>query len=68
MHDGRFYTLKAVLDFYDENVQDNPNLDPLLKQNGQVGIPMTENEKMKIITFLKTLSDEHFISNPAFAE
>lgn len=68
MHDGRFYSLKAVLDFYDENVEDNPNLDPLFKQNGEIGIKMTEDEKLKIIAFLKTLSDENFISNPAFAE
>ncbi|WP_370899411.1 cytochrome-c peroxidase [Chryseobacterium gossypii] len=68
MHDGRFYTLEAVLSFYSDNVEDNPNLDPQLRQNGHLGISMTEEEKKYIITFLKTLSDKSFISNPKFAE
>ncbi|SDE47719.1 cytochrome-c peroxidase [Riemerella columbipharyngis] len=73
MHDGRFFTLKAVLDFYSNDnghqIQDAPNLDPLLKKiPGRVGIPMTEQEKKDIIAFLLTLDDPQFISNPAFAE
>jgi cytochrome c peroxidase len=68
MHDGRFYTLDAVLNFYSDNVEDNPNLDPQLNQNGHVGIAMNAQEKQFIITFLRTLSDKNFISNPKFAE
>ncbi len=68
MHDGRFYSLDAVMNFYSENVENQPNLDPLLKQNGHIGIPMTSLEKQNIITFLKTLSDKNFITNPKFAE
>lgn len=68
MHDGRFYTLEAVLNFYSDNVEDNPNLDPQLKQNNHIGIAMNAQEKQFIIAFLKTLSDKNFISNPKFAE
>jgi cytochrome c peroxidase len=68
MHDGRFYTLDAVMNFYSDQVEDNPNLDPQLKQNGHVGIPMNTQEKQVIIAFLKTLSDKKFISDPKFAE
>ncbi|KFF13918.1 cytochrome C peroxidase [Chryseobacterium soli] len=68
MHDGRFYTLDAVLNFYSDNVEDNANLDPQLKQNGHIGIPMTGQDKQYIIAFLKTLSDNNFITNPKFAE
>lgn len=68
MHDGRFYTLDAVLNFYSDGVEDNPNLDPQLKQNGHTGIAMNTQEKQLIIAFLKTLSDKNFISNPQFAE
>lgn len=68
MHDGRFYTLEAVLNFYSDNVEDNPNLDPQLKQNNHIGIAMNSQEKQLIITFLKTLSDKSFITNPKFAE
>ncbi|MDV7697060.1 c-type cytochrome [Chryseobacterium soli] len=68
MHDGRFYTLDAVLNFYSDNVEDNANLDPQLKKNGHIGIPMTGQDKQYIIAFLKTLSDNNFITNPKFAE
>ncbi|MCJ7934379.1 MAG: cytochrome-c peroxidase [Chryseobacterium sp.] len=68
MHDGRFYTLEAVLNFYTDRVEDNPNLDPQLKQNNHIGIVMNSKEKQLIIAFLKTLSDKSFISNPKFAE
>ena len=68
MHDGRFYTLEAVLNFYSDNVEEQPNLDPILKQNGHVGIAMTSLEKQYIIAFLKTLSDQNFLTNKKFAE
>ncbi|RYF64465.1 MAG: c-type cytochrome, partial [Cytophagaceae bacterium] len=64
MHDGRFTTLQQVLRHYATGVQDSPQLDPLLKQNGQLGIPMTQQEQNDIITFLLTLTDYTFISNP----
>jgi cytochrome c peroxidase len=64
MHDGRFSTLQQVLRHYATGVQDNPQLDPLLKQNAQPGIPMTQQEQNDIITFLLTLTDYSFISNP----
>ncbi|CAH0149554.1 cytochrome c peroxidase [Chryseobacterium sp. Bi04] len=68
MHDGRFYTLDAVLNFYTDGVENHPNLDPQLKQNNHIGIAMNTQEKQFIIAFLKTLSDKNFISNPKFAE
>ena len=61
MHDGRFDTLRDVLDFYDDGVEETPNISPEMYQdNGNPGIPMTEDEKTKIIAFLKTLSDIDF--------
>lgn len=69
MHDGRFYSLKAVLDFYDSGVENQPNLDAELKKvSGKIGIPLSEQEKIYLIAFLKTLSDPKFITNPALAE
>lgn len=67
MHDGRFNTLQQVLDHYDNNVKDSETLDPLLKQNGVLGIPISEEEKSKLIAFLKTLSDEQFRRDKRFA-
>ncbi|MBA5628460.1 cytochrome-c peroxidase [Moheibacter sp. BDHS18] len=68
MHDGRFYSLEAVLDFYREGIEDNPRLDPLLRNGDQVGIPISDGEKQDLIQFLNTLTDQDFISNPAFSE
>jgi cytochrome c peroxidase len=68
MHDGRFSTLEAVLNFYSDLVENQPNLDPLLKKDSHIGIRMNVMEKQYIIAFLKTLSDQNFITNNAFAE
>lgn len=68
MHDGRFYTLEAVLNHYANGITSTENLDPILNNNGNLGIPLTTDEKTKIIAFLKTLTDYEFISNPRFAE
>ncbi len=56
---GQFPTLKAVLDYFDNGVLDSDNLDPVFKNNGN-RIPLTEQEKEDIISFLKTLSDKEF--------
>ena len=68
MHDGRFYTLEAVLDHYDSGVAQIQNLDPSLQHAGTLGIPLSSTEKAQLITFLKTLTDNEFLSNPKFAE
>lgn len=64
MHDGRFPSLQAVLDHYDSGVHPHPNLDPSLEN----GIPMSEEEKDRIIAFLKTLSDFELLSDSRFSE
>ena len=68
MHDGRFFTLEAVLNHYASGVSNTQNLDPLLNNNGTFGIPLTAVEKQQLIAFLKTLTDHEFITNPKFAE
>ncbi|MFD1818272.1 cytochrome c peroxidase [Pseudarcicella hirudinis] len=66
MHDGRFYTLEAVLEHYAEGVQNTVNLDPLLNQNGKRGIQLSKEEQSRIIAFLKTLTDETFLKDKRF--
>lgn len=56
---GQFPTLRAVLDYLDNGVLEADNLDPILKNNGN-RIPLSEQEKEDIISFLKTLSDKEF--------
>lgn len=68
MHDGRFGTLEAVLNHYSSGVQDWPTLDPLLRQNGNLGIPLSALEKTQLIAFLKTLTDYEYLSDSRFSE
>ncbi|SEA51526.1 cytochrome c peroxidase [Psychroflexus halocasei] len=57
---GQFETLIDILDYFDEGVLDANNLDPIFKNNGN-RIPLTEQEKAFLISFMKTLSDTDFI-------
>ncbi len=69
MHDGRFQTLNDVLNHYSDGMVDLGTLDPVFKNSSSVlGIPMTEQEKQKIIAFLKTLSDDGFVNDKRFSE
>ncbi|OMP32792.1 cytochrome-c peroxidase [Mangrovimonas sp. DI 80] len=69
MHDGRFQTLEAVLDFYDHGMVDNGNVDPILLREDQTyGIPLNAYEKESIIAFLKTLTDNEFLTDERFSE
>lgn len=69
MHDGRFGSLVSVLNFYSNGIQETQNLDPILKSTkGIVGIQLKQEEKTAIIAFLKTLTDEEFITDKRFTE
>lgn len=67
MHDGRFRTLKEVLDFYSEGVHTSINVDSKMGFAHQGGVQLTEDEKYFIITFLSTLTDSVLINNPNFS-
>jgi len=64
MHDGRLRSLEAVLDHYERGIVQSPTLDSQLRN----GIPLSADEKQKIIAFLKTLTDEEFMSNKLLSE
>lgn len=66
MHDGRFETIREVLDFYDQNVLPSPTLAEELNENGELGIPLTEDQKDDLEAFLYTLTDISFIQNTEF--
>ncbi|WP_337043916.1 cytochrome-c peroxidase [Emticicia sp. 17c] len=67
MHDGRFYSLDTVLNHYSDGVIDSKTLDAALKQNQALGIALNKDEKLKLIAFLKTLTDDEFLKNKRFA-
>ena len=75
MHDGRFETLEEVIEFYSDDIQNHPNLDPILRAGG--GGPggggarrlnFNDQEQAALIAFLNTLTDETFINDPKFAD
>ena len=72
MHDGRFATLEDVVDFYANDVQDNPFLNPHLRVNDNPNGPvehfnLTPQQKADLVAFLKTLTDQAFLTDPKFS-
>jgi len=66
MHDGRFETLKEVLDFYSEGVHFSEHMDPQMKYFTLNRPLFSEEEKNHMLAFLKTMSDTTFVSNPEY--
>ena len=60
MHDGRCPSLDQAIDVHTSGNVVSPTLDPLLIN----GIPLTTQEKQNIISFLQTLTDHDFLSDP----
>jgi cytochrome c peroxidase len=69
MHDGRFTSLRQVIDFFDAGVRPNPDLDPRLKAADgtpkQLGL--SSDQKAALVAFLGTLTDSTFLTSPRFA-
>jgi cytochrome c peroxidase len=63
-HDGRFFTIGAVIDHYRFSVIDGPTTDPLVRRR----ISMTSNEKSDLVQFLLTLTDNGFLNDKRFAQ
>lgn len=68
MHNGNIYRVSGVFEHYEVLIQNTPNLDPLLTQNGRLGFRFTVDDRAKLTAFLKTLDDKHFVTNPQLAE
>ena len=75
MHDGRFATLKDVLNHYNSNVVDHKNLDTRLKENPWAPginpprkLNLTFGDINDIVAFLNTLTDDNLIHNPKFSD
>ena len=69
MHDGRFTTLEEVIDHYNEHMQSSSTIDPALIQvvdNG--GLKLSDQDKIDLINFLHTLTDETFLNNPEYTD
>ena len=66
MHDGRFQTLEQVLEHYNNGVQVSSTLDPAIDQTRTTGLRLTAQDKLDLIAFLKTLTDQQFINNTEY--
>jgi len=73
MHDGRFETLEEVVDFYSDGLQPHPNSFFNWIPDDQGGLGFNEQEKEDLVTFMKTLTDDLYLtddkwSNPFIEE
>ena len=70
MHDGRFATLREVIDHYSEGIADHPNLDPKLR-DAATGAPLrmnfSESDKQALIAFLEMTTDQDMLTAEAFS-
>jgi len=74
MHDGTIETLSEVLDHYaagGRNIVEGPNFgDGRENPNKSIfvrGFPLDEERRADLLAFLDSLTDETFLTNPAFA-
>ena len=66
MHDGRFETLEEVIEHYSSEVVDNEHTSQGFIPDG--GYDFTDQEKADLLNFMKTLTDNTFISNPKWSD
>lgn len=62
MHDGRFKTLSEVIKHYNTGIQKSTTLSKEL----QKPMNLSDNQRVELIAFLKTLTDKEFLFNPKF--
>lgn len=60
MHDGRFESLREVLDHYDAAFHPESNLAPELKPFAKTGLSLTDEDKTALIAFLESLTDPQY--------
>jgi cytochrome c peroxidase len=72
MHDGRFATLQEVIDHYSDSVHLHENLTLAFagqeSANSPAGLKFTARQKAGLVAFLKTLTDQKFVTDPRFSD
>ena len=63
-HDGRFYSIGAVIDHYRSGVVVTATTDPLVKNK----ISVSDEEKLDLLSFLRTLTDTTFLKDVRFSK
>ena len=74
MHDGRFKTLEEVIEHYSSGVHPHENVGLAFAEGAAApgkktsGFNLTEKQKAALVAFMKTLTDDTFISDPRFSD
>jgi cytochrome c peroxidase len=66
MHDGRFATLREVLDHYNSGLFETPFADPLMKYSEEGGMQRSEADLDKLEAFLRALTDDSLALRPRY--
>lgn len=68
MHDGRFLTLDDVIEHYSSGIADHNYVDSHFKTpSGVFQFNLSLQEKIELISFLKTLTDEKLLTDSKFS-
>ncbi len=67
MHDGRFQTLEEVVDHYNEGIRSSSTVDPAIENTRETGLFLTTEDKVDLVNFLKTLTDEEMLVKEEFS-
>jgi cytochrome c peroxidase len=67
MHDGRFKTLEEVVEHYNSGLKLSSTLDPALEQTRPKGLGLTNQDKIDLVNFLKTLTDNELRINKKYS-
>jgi cytochrome c peroxidase len=67
MHDSRFETLEEVIIHYSFGLENSTTIDPLMKKIANGGVQLSALERANLLAFLKTLTDDDFLTNPEYA-
>jgi len=70
MHDGRFATLREVIDHYDHGIRDSVYLDSRLRaaDGKPLRMNLSEADKQALEAFLRTFDDESMLTDPRFSD
>lgn len=70
MHDGRFATLREVMDFYARDIEAHAQLSDILVTPGgnAARIPLNNNDRNALVAFLNTLTDETLLTDDKFSD
>jgi cytochrome c peroxidase len=70
MHDGRFNTLREVVEFYNSGVQPNPNLDMRLRDRdrGPLRMNLSPAQIDALLSYLATFTDSTLLTAARFSD